>query len=271
MINLSVLLKITIILLLLPISLFSQLQPVSQWLYHNLSCQYKSGLADQRNLAGDPTNGVTVFLSTESITCSNSDFQSRGSWTDATREIGGAWIIIEFPSKEICDYDRGEFWGIMSYWVTGPGYGYESGYIGSAGLTEIDTLEGRTVSGWLEFNDYNGSTASGSFTIPLCLTSTNSIPPDQISNTIYQFKLYHNYPNPFNPFTSIEFSLPRSEFVQLEIYNALGQKIKTLVNESVPAGFHRVNFDAPALPGGFYFYKISAGEFVAVKKMILIR
>ena len=259
------------VLFLLPTILFAQLQPIAQWDYHNISCTYNSGLADQYDLAGDTTNGITVFLSTNEITCSNSYFQARESWTDATREIGGAWIIIEFPSKEIRDYSRGEFWAIMSYWVVGPGYGYESGYLGSAGITSIDTVDERTVSGWLEFDVYNGSTASGSFTVPLCLTNTNSIPVNENLTVIYRFELNLNYPNPFNPLTTIEFRIPKPEFVELDVYNTLGQRIKTLVSQHMTVGFHKVEFDATSLPSGLYFYKIRAGKFSQVKKMVFIK
>jgi hypothetical protein len=83
--------------------------------------------------------------------------------------------------------------------------------------------------------------------------------------------LRQNYPNPFNPSTKIKFTLPKQEIVTLEIFNTLGQKIETLLNKKIPAGYHEVEFNAQKLSSGIYFYRIEAGEFQDVKKMILIK
>ncbi len=80
-----------------------------------------------------------------------------------------------------------------------------------------------------------------------------------------------NYPNPFNPTTAIEYSIPENGNVNLEIFNTLGEKIKTLVNSYKSAGNYKVNLDAEALPGGIYYYRIESGNFSSVKKMILLR
>jgi hypothetical protein len=258
------------VLFLLPISLFAQLQPISQWDYHDVSCTFKSGLADDRDRSGSPTNGVTVFLSTEQITCSDSNFQSRGSWMDATREMGGAWIIIEFPGKEIRDYNLGEFWAIMAYWIVGPKYGYDIGYLGTAGLTSIDTDDEKTVSGWLEFEIDTGSRASGLFTVPLCATSANSIIQNQDSQLTYMFTLNQNFPNPFNPNTKITFTLDKPEHVVLEVYKTSGQKVALLLDSQINAGSHEVEFNASDLSSGIYFYRIQVGVFSRVRKMVLL-
>jgi hypothetical protein len=83
--------------------------------------------------------------------------------------------------------------------------------------------------------------------------------------------LYQNYPNPFNPSTKIKFALPKTEKVRIEVCNIIGQKIKTLLNKSMPTGYHEVEFKGENLPSGIYLYRIEAGEFQDVKKMILIR
>ena len=85
------------------------------------------------------------------------------------------------------------------------------------------------------------------------------------------FALRQNYPNPFNPVTNIEFDLPKSEFVRLIVFNSIGQEVKTLVNETKPAGSYKVDFDASELPSGAYFYRITAGDFVQTNKMILVK
>jgi Zn-dependent metalloprotease len=86
-----------------------------------------------------------------------------------------------------------------------------------------------------------------------------------------EFALQQNYPNPFNPSTMINYQLPMISDVELSIYNLLGQKIKTLVSERQEAGSHQVEWDASGFSSGVYYYKINAGEYQAVRKMILVR
>lgn len=87
------------------------------------------------------------------------------------------------------------------------------------------------------------------------------------------FSLDQNYPNPFNPETKITFSLPAAEFVKLNIYDLLGNKITTIVDEYKPAGFYEVFFNSSKyfLPSGLYFYNIKAGSFSSTKKMLLLK
>ncbi len=86
-----------------------------------------------------------------------------------------------------------------------------------------------------------------------------------------EFALYNNYPNPFNPATNISFSLPKESFVDLTIYNSIGQKILTLVNKRLSAGKHSYLFDAGNLSSGMYIYRINAGNKSITKKMSLIK
>jgi len=95
--------------------------------------------------------------------------------------------------------------------------------------------------------------------------------PQVTQNVPARFDLKQNYPNPFNPATTIEYDLPKNEFVNLVIYNALGQEVAVLINENVNAGSHSVNFDASNLPSGIYVYKITAGEFTMTRKMSLVK
>ncbi|UCE17676.1 MAG: T9SS type A sorting domain-containing protein [Gemmatimonadota bacterium] len=85
------------------------------------------------------------------------------------------------------------------------------------------------------------------------------------------FVLYQNYPNPFNPITKIAFDLPKECDVDLSVYNVLGQKVETVIGRKLVAGHHEVVWNAESAPSGVYFYTITAGEFSAMRKMILMK
>lgn len=85
------------------------------------------------------------------------------------------------------------------------------------------------------------------------------------------FSLEQNYPNPFNPSTIIKYSIPQDGFVNLAVYNLLGEKVATLVNDVQKAGRYDVNFDASRLASGIYFYTIESANYKSVKKMMLIK
>jgi hypothetical protein len=86
-----------------------------------------------------------------------------------------------------------------------------------------------------------------------------------------EFELSQNYPNPFNPNTVISYSLPLASEVKLIVYNSLGQTVKVLENGFMNAGNYSVNLNAVELSSGTYFYKIEAGHFSQVKKMLLLK
>jgi hypothetical protein len=85
------------------------------------------------------------------------------------------------------------------------------------------------------------------------------------------FRLSQNYPNPFNPATTIEYQLPKSSFVTIKVYDALGKEVLTLVNEEKPAGVHEVNFEPKDLTSGLYLYKISTNGFEHTRKMLFLK
>ncbi len=86
-----------------------------------------------------------------------------------------------------------------------------------------------------------------------------------------EYSLSANYPNPFNPTTVINYQLPVTNYVSLKIYDGIGREVATLVNETKEAGNYEVKFDASKLASGVYFYKLKAGNFTSIKKMILIK
>ena len=86
-----------------------------------------------------------------------------------------------------------------------------------------------------------------------------------------EYSLSQNYPNPFNPTTTISYQLPKSSFVKLTIYDISGRSIQTLVDEKKNAGYYSVEWNAENVCSGVYFYRIAAGNFVAVKKGLLVK
>jgi hypothetical protein len=86
-----------------------------------------------------------------------------------------------------------------------------------------------------------------------------------------EYKLFPNYPNPFNPSTTINFTIPNTSQVILNVYNVLGELISTLVNGELQAGYHGYKFNASKIASGVYYYSLKAGEFSETKKMLLVK
>jgi hypothetical protein len=95
------------------------------------------------------------------------------------------------------------------------------------------------------------------------INGTNSVPVN--------FMLSQNYPNPFNPSTTIKYSVPHADLVSLKIYDILGREVRTLINEYKSPGTYYINFNAHGLSSGVYFYRLTAGSYSGVKKLILIK
>jgi len=83
--------------------------------------------------------------------------------------------------------------------------------------------------------------------------------------------LNQNYPNPFNPITKISYTIPQSGFVELKVYDALGNLVKSLVSEQKEAGSFDVEFNGANLSSGIYYYQLKAGNFTETKKLFLIK
>jgi hypothetical protein len=86
-----------------------------------------------------------------------------------------------------------------------------------------------------------------------------------------RFSLESNYPNPFNPVTTIRYALPEDVHVTLKVYDVLGREVATLVNKFEKAGYKEVSFDASALPSGVYLYRITAGTFTQARRMVFVK
>ena len=101
--------------------------------------------------------------------------------------------------------------------------------------------------------------------------TTVGVDDEEISGIPSDYTLEQNYPNPFNPTTQIRFGIPQSGLVKLDIYNLLGQKITTLINEEMSSGYHSVDFNAGDISSGVYVYTLSVNDFVTSKKMVLLK
>jgi len=99
----------------------------------------------------------------------------------------------------------------------------------------------------------------------------NNLNDKNETDIISEFSLEQNYPNPFNPTTEISFSIGKISFVDLSIYNMLGQKVKTLLRETKDVGQYELTFDASGLSAGTYIYKLTTNDFTSTKKMILMK
>jgi len=86
-----------------------------------------------------------------------------------------------------------------------------------------------------------------------------------------EYKLYQNFPNPFNPVTTIEFDIVKTQDVKLQVYDILGREIRTLIETNLGAGKYRVQFNAVDLPSGIYFYKLTTPDYTNIKRMILMK
>ena len=98
--------------------------------------------------------------------------------------------------------------------------------------------------------------------------STVDIDKEVIAN---EFALFPNYPNPFNPVTTIGFSLPNAQQVSLSVYNLIGQEVVSLVNKELPAGFHTINWHAGSMASGVYLSRLSSGGKTSTQKMLLLK
>ncbi|MBE7475906.1 MAG: T9SS type A sorting domain-containing protein [Ignavibacteriota bacterium] len=99
-----------------------------------------------------------------------------------------------------------------------------------------------------------------------------SIVSVEVEQTIPEdYFLYQSYPNPFNPSTTIKYSIPNGDNVSLKIFDILGREVEVLVDEYKNAGTYSVEFNASRFASGVYFYQLQSGRFIETKKMILLR
>jgi len=136
----------------------------------------------------------------------------------------------------------------------------------------------QTVSAGVPFGTYNvqitgtepGGVRNHTRTYQLVVSPLVGISENE-NTTPVKYALEQNYPNPFNPVTKINYSVEKAGFVKLTVFDVTGREVKSLVNGNVNAGSYSIEFDAAKLNSGMYFYKLEAGDFKEVRKMILIK
>jgi hypothetical protein len=152
--------------------------------------------------------------------------------------------------------------------VDGSGNVYVTGYsYGSNGFKDYATIKYLVSGASITFadpsssEDMDFSESDGDEQVEIDRTTT-------LPTTFY---LAQNFPNPYNPTTTIRFAIPSAGKVKLTVYNVRGELVRTLVDGEVSAGYHEVTFDASKLASGVYFYRLEAGSYVATQKMILAK
>jgi photosystem II stability/assembly factor-like uncharacterized protein len=144
----------------------------------------------------------------------------------------------------------------------------DGGTIWSIQSVGLSANQGEAISGTM-FSDQLGFAICVDGSV-LRYSGTTGVPVRAIALPS-AFRLEQNYPNPFNPTTTIQYQLPNESFVHLVVFNILGEEVRTLVNETEQAGYRTVSFDGSSLPTGMYIYRITAGSFSNVKRMVLIK
>ncbi len=114
-----------------------------------------------------------------------------------------------------------------------------------------------------------GTAGRGVWTRPLSELTTN-IENNILCSYPKTIALYQNYPNSFNPSTTIEFTLPQSKYVELKVFNLLGKEVSTLISSKLNQGNHTYQYGGKNLASGIYYYQLVAGDYQQIKKMILI-
>jgi hypothetical protein len=161
--------------------------------------------------------------------------------------------------NEISTFFTGDFSGSDPVYI---GY-YLSGYHYTGLLDEVAIYDTALIENQIANHYNNGLNGLG-----YCDQSTD-VKDDKIIPANYF--LYQNYPNPFNPSTIIKYTIPQGSFISLKVYDVLGNEVAALVSEEKPAGNYEAEFNVGNLPSGVYFYRMEAGSFSSVMKLLLLK
>ena len=177
-------------------------------------------------------------------------------------------VIKNVPGIDPPEITQGDFWVVINWLEATPG----APGIGADTDAPIDnrSMYYLTSSGWVSIPGIDIMVTAYVSDQPVGVEGENN------GDLPLTFDLKQNYPNPFNPTTIITYQIPQSELVSLEIYNALGEKIRTLVNQVQETGYYQIEWDGKnnsgnQLSSGIYLYRITSGNYVKVMKMVLLR
>lgn len=174
----------------------------------------------------------------------------------------GDWHIFSVTSSDL-----------MHTWGVGRDYSYQ-GIIQFSSDQGVTWTSQYTFSGWpnsLFFIDSTMGWVAGEGGIILHTTNGGVTFVDDETTQPTDFILSQNFPNPFNPSTTIKFAVPQTSQVLIKVFDVLGNEIETLVNQEKHSGTYEITWNAVNLPSGVYFYRLQAGSFVQTRKMILLR
>ncbi|MCH8305454.1 MAG: T9SS type A sorting domain-containing protein [Candidatus Marinimicrobia bacterium] len=251
-----------------------------------------------------PSDGATDDWFGSSVSISG-DYAVVGAWgnDDNGSRSGSAYVFKRtdtswaqeaklLPSDGAIDYFFGFPVSISGdYAVLGAsGDGSGSAYVfkrsGTSWVEELKLLASDGAAGdWFGFSvsifgdyvavgafadDDNGADGSGSIYLYTGFAAVVGVKNEEVGLAA-EFTLSQNYPNPFNPETVIEYSLPKAGEVSLIVYNLRGEEVAHLINDNMPAGNHRISWNATNVSSGIYFYRLQAGDFVQTRKMVLLK
>jgi hypothetical protein len=226
-------------------------------------------ISSNQKINGSFSGGLYYKFSTESSGICRLTNTEKFPTTSNSGSTFGIWVYGDFSRNQL------EFWfdkggvqtevqvGIIN-WAGWKFIKFPMDHISGSGLAEFHSIvirqaEGALPGDVLYFDD-------GQYDVVSDIDDTNLL-----TNTPEIYQLDQNYPNPFNPETTIRYHLPVQGKVKLVIYDILGKKVATLVDDELSAGEYRINWNAGHMPTGVYFYRLEAGEFVQTRKLLLIK
>jgi photosystem II stability/assembly factor-like uncharacterized protein len=193
------------------------------------------------------------------------------TYTNLLKTTNGGYNWVRYPSPNFNVFSSSYMLNENTGFVTCNG-----GYIiktTNSGQNWIYQNSGTTYNlNYIYFLDSNVGYTVGQYGIILKTTNGGSVwVNNQTGKIPDEYFLYQNYPNPFNPNTNIKYQITNNKLVVLRVYDILGKEVSTLVNEKQSPGMYEVTFDGSNFASGIYFYRIQAGDFVQVKKMVMIK
>jgi len=263
------------------------------------SAYYFDGIDDYIRVQNHPSlnfvNGITVifwmrideFFGREAYPVSHGNWENR--WKVSISGTKVRWTVKTVNGIRDLDTEQnvttGVFYNVsvvytderMEIYINGQPES-SSVWTGEIFQTSIDFMIGQVLPGNSNYN-FKGiiddvsifNYALSSSEIEDMYNQSTPIESQTISNIPKRFLLAQNYPNPFNPTTTINYELPITNNVQLSVYNLMGQKVATLVSGRQGAGYHSVVWDASGMASGIYYYRLEAGSFSDMKRMLLLK